>query len=294
MSSDFDFGEFLDESNQSELMILCLDLFGVLAKFQVDHNKLETAKVEILNNQITKNFEGFRSAISNLSGGDKSSQINSMKHINLMVDTLVGDSKSTDKFTKIEKVVKESIDGLIKGIASHGDLSKLVQVYNFLPNKKEIATLLGRITDYELEKDEAMENVKAALLKDDTEVLLSKILGDVAEKSASGFISANITDILQQRGVDFHIAGLVTKESLENLSDEQLKNSVLLMVNFSEDIFTSNPEFLENIQSDTHVLTSTSGVDKDTFDMLLLLKNERRGDMFDKYPVKVKEYRVFK
>ena len=294
MSSDFDFGEFLDESNQSELMILCLDLFGVLTKFQVDNNKLEKTKVEILNNQITKNFEGFRSTISNLSGGDKSSQINSMKHINLMVDTLVGDSKSTEKFTKIETVVNESIDELIKGIDSQGDLSKLVQVYNFLPNKKEIATLLGRITDYEQEEDEIIENVKAALLKDDTEVLLSKILGDVAEKSASGFISANITDILQKRGVDFHIAGLVTKESLENLSDEQLKNSVLLMVNFSEDIFTSNPEFLENIQSDTHVLTSTSGVDKDTFDMLLLLKNERRGDMFDKYPVKVKEFRVFK
>ena len=62
--------------------------------FKLITNKLETAKVEILNNQITKNFEGFRSAISNLSGGDKSSQINSMKHINLMVDTLVGDSKA--------------------------------------------------------------------------------------------------------------------------------------------------------------------------------------------------------
>ena len=210
-----------------------------------------------------------------------------------MVDTLVGDSKSTEKFMKIEKVVKESIDKLIKGIDSNGDLFKLVQVYNFLPNKKEIAILLGRITDYELKETKTMEKVKAALLKDDAEVLLSKILGDVAEKSASGFISANITDILQQRGVDFHIAGLVTKESLENLSDEQLKTSVLLMVNFNEDIFTSNPEFLENIQSDTHVLTSTSGVDKDTFDMLLLLKNERRGDMFNKYPVKVKEYKVF-
>ena len=57
MSSDFDFGEFLDESNQSELMILCLDLFGVLSKFQVDHNKLEAAKVEILNNQITNSSE---------------------------------------------------------------------------------------------------------------------------------------------------------------------------------------------------------------------------------------------
>ena len=222
------------------------------------------------------------------------SQINSMKHINLMVDTLVGDSKSTEKFTKIEKVVNESIDELIKGIDSQGDLSKLVQVYNFLPNKKEIAILLGRITDYELKDVEIMENVKAALLEDDVEVLLSKILADVAEKSASGFISANTTDILQQRGVDFHIAGLVTKESLENLSDEQLKTSVLLMVNFSEDIFTSNTEFLEAIQSDTHVLTSTSGVDKDTFDMLLLLKNERRGNLFDKYPVKIKEYRVFK
>ena len=211
-----------------------------------------------------------------------------------MVDTLVGDSKSTEKFTKIEAVVNESIDGLIKGIDSQGDLSKLVQVYNFLPNKKEIAILLGRITDYELKEAKTMEKVKAALLKDDAAVLLSKILANVAEKSASGFISANMTDILQQRGVDFHIAGLVTKESLENLSDEQLKNSVLLMVNFSEDIFTSNPEFLENIQSDTHVLTSTSGVDKDTFDMLLLLKNKRRGDMFDNYPVKVKEFRVFK
>ena len=113
-------------------------------------------------------------------------------------------------------------------------------------------------------------------------------------ESTSGFISDSIADIFQRRGVDFHIAGLVTKESLENLSDKQLKNNVLLLVNFSEDIFTSNPEFLDAIQSDTHVLTSTSGVDKDTFDMLLLLKNERRDNMFDKYPVKVKEYRVFK
>ena len=294
MSSDFDFGEFLDESNQSELMILCLELFAVLTKFQVDHNKLETAKVKILNNQLTQNFEGFRSAISYLSGGDKNSQINAMKHINLMVDTLVGDSKSTEKFTEIEKVVNESINGLIKSIDSRGDLFKLVQVYNFLPNKKEIAILLGRISDYELKDFEMMENVKAALLKDNVEVLLSKILAEISDESASGFISDNIADIFQRRGVDFHIAGLVTKESLENLSDEQLKNNVLLMVNFSEDIFTSNPEFLENIQSDTNVLTSTSGVDEDTFDMLLLLKNERRGDMFDKYPVKVKEYRVFK
>ncbi len=294
MSSDFDFGEFLDESNQSELMILCLELFAVLTKFQVDHNKLEIAKVEILNNQLTQNFEGFRSAISYLSGGDKNSQINAMKHINLMVDTLVGDPKSTEKFTEIEKVVNESINGLIESIDLHVDLFKLVQVYNFLPNKKEIAILLGRIADYELKDDEMMENVKAALLRDDAEVLLSKILANVAENSAAGFISANIIDILVQRGVNFHIAGLVTKESLENLSDEQLKNNALLLVNFSEDIFTSNPEFLDAIQSDTHVLTSTSGIDKDTFDMLLLLKNERRDDMFDKYPVKVKEYRVFK
>ena len=135
MSSDFDFGEFLDESNQSELMILCLDLFGVLTKLQVDNNKLEKTKVEILNNQITKNFEGFRSAISYLSGGDKSSQINSMKHINLMIDTLVGDAKSTEKYMEIEKVVNEAVDGLIKHIDSNDDLSKLVQVYNFLPYK---------------------------------------------------------------------------------------------------------------------------------------------------------------
>ena len=294
MSSDFDFGEFLDESNQSKLMILCLDLFGVLTKLQVDHNKLEAAKIEVLNNELTKNFEGFRSAISYLSDGDKSSQINSMKHINLMVDTLVGDAKSTEKYMEIEKVVIEAVDGLIKRIDSNDDLSKLVQVYNFLPYKKEIAILLGRITDYELKEVETMENVKAALLEDNVEVLLAKILAEIADKSASGFISDNIADIFQQRGVDFHIAGLVTKESLENLSDEQLKNNVLLMLNFSEDIFTSNPEFLDTIQNDTHVLTSTSGVDKDTFDMLLLLKNERRENLFDKFPVKVKEYRVFR
>ena len=294
MSSDFDFGEFLDESNQSKLMILCLDLFGVLTKFQVDNTKLEAAKIEVLNNELTKNFEGFRSAISHLSGGEKSSQINSMKHINLMVDTLVGDSKSTEKYMEIEKVVIEAVDGLIKRIDSNDDLSKLVQVYNFLPYKKEIAILLGRITDYELKEVETMENVKAALLKDDVEVQLAKILAEIADRSASGFISDNIADIFQQRGVDFHIAGLVTKESLENLSDEQLKNNVLLMLNFCEDIFTSNPEFLDSIQNDAHVLTSTSGIDKDTFDMLLLLKNERRGNIFDKYPVKVKEYRAFR
>ena len=248
MSSDFDFGEFLDESNQSKLMILCLDLFGVLTKLQVDHNKLEAAKIEVLNNELTKNFEGFRSAISYLSGGDKSSQINSMKHINLMIDTLVGDAKSTEKYMEIEKVVIEAVDGLIKRIDSNDDLSKLVQVYNFLPYKKEIAILLGRITDYELKEVETMENVKAALLKDDVEVQLAKILAEIADRSASGFIPDNIAEIFQQRGVDFHIAGLVTKESLGNLSDEQLKNNVLLMINFSEDLFTTNPEFLDAIE----------------------------------------------
>ena len=133
-----------------------------------------------------------------------------------------------------------------------------------------------------------------ALFQDDVEVLLSIILADIADKSASGFISDNIADIFQRRGVDFHIAGLVTKEALENLSDEQLKSNILVMLNFSEDVFTTNPEFLDAIQSDTYVLTSTSGIDQDTFDMLLLLKDGSRGDIFEKYPVKVKEYKVYK
>ena len=294
MPSDFDFGEFLDESNQSELIILCLELFGVLTELKVDHNKLEAAKVEILNNKLTKNFEGFKSAISYLSAGDNSSQINSMKHINLMTDTLVGDSKSTKKFIEIEKVVHESIDGLIKNINSNDDLSKLVQVYNFLPNKKELAIILSRITDYGLKVVDKMEYVKAALFGADVEFRLSEILAELADKSDLGFISANIADILKERGVEFHIAGLVTKEALEEISDEQLKTNILIMLNFNEDIFTTNPEFLDAIQSDTFVLTSTSGVDQDTFDMLLLLKNERRGDIFEKYPVKIKKYRVVK
>ncbi len=294
MSSDFDFGEFLDGSNQSELMILCLELFGVLTELKVDHNKLETAKIEVLNNQLTKNFEGFRSAISNLVGGNKSSQINAMKHINLMTDTLVGDSKSAKKFMEIEKVIDESINALIGGINSADDLSQLVQIYNFLPNKKELATVLSRITDYQLKAVERIEYVKGALLENDVEVQLSEILAELAENSAAGFISANVADVLQERGVDFHIAGLVTKEALENLSDEQLKSNILVMLNFSEDVFTTNPEFLDAIQSDTYVLTSTSGIDQDTFDMLLLLKDGSRGDIFEKYPVKVKEYQVYK
>ena len=294
MSSDFDFGEFLDESNQSELMILCLELFGVLTEFEVNHDKLETAKIEILNNQLTTNFEGFKSAISNLSVSDRNSQINSMKHINLMVDTLVGDPRSAKKFMEIEKVIDGSIDALIKSINSADDLSKLVQVYNFLPNKKEVATVLSRITDYELKAVERIEYLKAALSENDVEVQLSEILAKLADNSAAGFISANVADVLQERGVDFHIAGLVTKEALENLSNEQLKSNILLMLNFSEDVFTTNPEFLDAIQADTYVLTSTSGIDQDTFDMLLLLKDGSRGDIFEKYPVKVKEYKVYK
>ena len=66
------------------------------------------------------------------------------------------------------------------------------------------------------------------------------------------------------------------------------------MLNFSEDVFTTNPEFLDAIQADTYVLTSTSGIDQDTFDMLLLLKDGSRGDIFEKYPVNVKEYKVYK
>ena len=294
MSSDFDFGEFLDSSNQSGLMTLCLELFGVLAEKKIDRNRLETAKNEVLDNQLTKNFEGFRSAISHLSDDEKTSHINSMKQINLMTDTLAGDSKSEKKFSEIEKVISGSIDGLINGANSEIDIAKLVQVYNFLPRKKEVAIILGRITDYGLKAVEKLEDIKTSLLEDDVEVRLTKILAELSEKSSTGFISANIADILRERGVDFHIAGLVTKEALEDVSDKQLKTNILLMLNFHEDIYTSNPEFLDTIQNDAYVLTSTSVRDSDTFDMLLLLKNERGEDVFKEFPVKLKQYRVFK
>ena len=294
MSSDFDFGEFLDSSNQSGLMTLCLELFGVLAVKKTDRNRLETAKNEVLDNQLTKNFEGFRSAISHLSDDDKTSHINSMKQINLMTDTLAGDSKSEKKFSEIEKVISGSIDELINGANSENDIAKLVQVYNFLPRKKEVAIILGRITDYGLKALERLEDIKTSLLEDDVEVRLTKILAELSEKSSTGFIAASIADILRERGVDFHIAGLVTKEALEDISDNQLKTNILLMLNFHEDIYTSNPEFLDTIQNDANVLTSTSGRDPDTFDMLLLLKNGRGEDVFKKFPVNLKQYRVFK
>ena len=293
MSSDFDFGEFLDSSNQSGLMTLCLELFGVLAEKKIDRNRLETAKNEVLDNQLTKNFEGFRSAISHLSDDDKNSHINSMKQINLMTDTLAGDSKSEKKFSEIEKVISGSIDELINGANSENDIAKLVQVYNFLPRKKEVAIILGRITDYGLKALERLEDIKTSLLEDDVEVRLTKILAELSEKSSTGFIAASIADILRERGVDFHIAGLVTKEALEDISDNQLKTNILLMLNFHEDIYTSNPEFLDTIQNDANVLTSTSGRDPDTFDMLLLLKNGRGEDVFKKFPVNLKQYRVF-
>tara|TARA_B100000989_G_C19456658_1_gene434318 strand:- start:227 stop:1111 length:885 start_codon:yes stop_codon:yes gene_type:complete len=294
MSSDFDFGEFLDSSNQSELMTLCLELFGLLAAKNIDEDRLENAKVAVLNHQLTKNFEGFRSAISHLSDKDKKSHVNSMKHINLMTDTLVGDSKSKKRFSEIEKKINESVDELINGMNSENDMAKLVQVYNFLPSKKELAIILSRITDYGVKATEKMDFIKTTLMEDDVEVRLTQVLAELSEKSSSGFISANNADILQERGVEFHIAGLVTKEALENISDEQLKNNILLMLNFNEDIFTTNPEFLDTIQTDAYVLTSTSGMDSNTFDMLLLLKNERKVDIFEKFPVKVKEYKVCK
>ena len=293
MSSDFDFGEFLDSSNQSGLMSLCLELFGVLAEKKIDRNRLETAKNEVLDNQLTKNFEGFRSAISHLSDDDKTSHINSMKQIILMTDTLAGDSKSEKKFSEIEKIISGSIDRLINGANSEIDIAKLVQIYNFLPRKKEVAIILGRITDYGLKAVDKLEYIKSSLLEDDVEVRLTKILAELSEKSSTGFIAASIADILRERGVDFHIAGLVTKEALENISDKQLKTNMLLKLNFHEDIYTSNPEFLDTIQTDAYVLTSTSGSDSDTFDMLLLLKNEKGEDVFKKFPVKLKQYRVF-
>ena len=197
-------------------------------------------------------------------------------------------------FQRLKKKINESVDELINGMNSENDMAKLVQVYNFLPSKKELAIILSRITDYGVKATEKMDFIKTTLMEDDVEVRLTQVLAELSEKSSSGFISANNSDILQERGVEFHIAGLVTKEALENISDEQFINNILLMLNFNEDIFTTNPEFLDTIQFDTHVLTSTSGVDQDTFDMLLLLKNERREDIFEKFPVRVKAYKVCK
>ena len=93
------------------------------------------------------------------------------------------------------------------------------------------------------------------------EALLKKLLSD----EDRGFITGEERRILFDRGVKENFVNLITKESLKDLTLQNLLEDKLFLISFTETMLNDKPDFIEKITENGVILTSTGAESKDGF-----------------------------
>ena len=117
------------------------------------------------------------------------------------------------------------------------------------------------------------------------EALLKKLLSD----EDRGFITGEERRILLDRGVKESFVNLITKESLKDLTPQNLLEDTLFLISFTEEMLNDKPDFIEKITENGVILTSTGAESKDGFVFLVLSKNEMRNSFFENYDQSITE-----
>ena len=119
------------------------------------------------------------------------------------------------------------------------------------------------------------------------EALLTKLLSD----EDRGFITGKERRILLDRGVKEGLVNLITKDSLKDLTSQNLLEDKLFLIYFTEEMLNDKPDFIEKITENGIILTSTGSESKDGFVFLILSTNEISNSFFENYDKSITEVR---
>ena len=283
MSADFDFGNFLDLQNQATLKINCLRLFEHLCIEDGFHKKVEALKKEIINDPISESFSGFYESISNFRFGNHESTIKVFPHLCLMISTLNDDDASVSETTKVKKKLAEKLADLYNVASAMYDIWIIAQIHEFIEPGSKLAINLIRIIDLNLSDPSLAIEIRNILKGQNVELNMEQFLSKLLAQETRGFITGEWRQVLLERGVQEKFVNLITKESVKNLTKDNLANAKLFLISFKEDMLDNEPDFVDKITQNGIILTSTAAESEKGFIFLVMSTNDESAVFFKSY-----------
>ena len=288
MMTDFDFAGFLDTDNQKDFALSLINLFdGIISG---SDEKLINEKIKnVLNNSISKDFDGLVSVLNNFDFSSETSKISLLSIINLITPNLSVSDSLDNEWKETLLLSKKTISLKIKSIFEESDLRFIAQISQWIEKNNTNAINFQKLADL-FNDIENLDEFRNGIINKYPENL-SEIIEKLDNKRKKGFVQKDIVEILEKRGVGNNISVLVTQEAMSGISSHQLFTDPLIQVEINEN---NDPEkafeVMEVLPEIGTLLTSTASDKNGSFLFLVLCKNKNSIQELEKLNITFKEY----
>ena len=286
--TDFDFAGFLDTDNQKDFALSLINLFDII--ISGSDEKLINEKIKnVLNNSISKDFDGLVSVLNNFDFSSETSKISLLSIINLITPNLSVSDSLDNEWKETLLLSKKTISLKIKSISEESDLRFIAQISQWIEKDNTNAINFQKLADL-FNDIENLDEFRNGVINKYPENL-SEIIEKLDNKRKKGFVQKDIVEILQKRGVANNISVLVTQEAMSGISSQQLLTDPLIQVEINEN---NDPEkafeVMEVLPEIGTLLTSTASDKNGSFLFLVLCKNKNSIQELEKLNITFKEY----
>ena len=287
--TDFDFAGFLDTDNQKDFALSLINLFDII--ISGSDEKLINEKINsVLNNSISKDFDGLVSVLNNIEFSSETSKISLLSIINLITPNLSVSDSLDNEWKETLLLSKKTISLKIKSISEENDLRFIAQISQWIEKDNTNAINFQKLADL-FNDIENLDEFRNGIINKYPESL-SDIIEKLDNKRKKGFVQKDIVEILEKRGVGNNISVLVTQEAMSEISNEQLISNPVLQIEINENEDPENAfEVMELIPEIGVLLTSTAGNDDGTFIFLVLSNTENSVQELNRVNAKYKEFK---
>ena len=288
MMTDFDFAGFLDTDNQKDFALSLINLFdGIISG---SDEKLINEKIKnVLNNSISKDFDGLVSVLNNFDFSSETSKISLLSIINLITPNLSVSDSLDNEWKETLLLSKKTISLKIKSISEESDLRFIAQISQWIEKDNTNAINFQKLADL-FNDIENLDEFRNGIINKYPENL-SEIIEKLDNKRKKGFVQKDIVEILEKRGVGNNISVLVTQEAMSGISNHHLLTDPLIQVEINEN---NDPEkafeVMEVLPEIGTLLTSTASDKNGSFLFLVLCKNKNSIQELEKLNITFKEY----
>ena len=288
MMTDFDFAGFLDTDNQKDFALSLINLFnGIISDLNED--SINEKINDVLNNSISKDFDGLVSELNNFDLSSETSKISLLSIINLITPNLSVSDSLDNEWKESLLLSKKTISLKIKSIFKESDLRFIAQISQWIEKDNTNAINFQKLADL-FNDIENLDELGNDIINKYPENL-SEIIEKLDNKRKKGFVQKDIVEILEKRGVGNNISVLVTQEATSGISSHQLLTDPLIQVEINEN---NDPEkafeVMEVLPEIGTLLTSTASDKNGSFLFLVLCKNKNTIQELEKLNIKFKEY----
>ena len=288
MMTDFDFAGFLDTDNQKDFALSLINLFnGIISDLNED--SINEKINDVLNNSISKDFDGLVSELNNFDLSSETSKISLLSIINLITPNLSVSDSLDNEWKESLLLSKKTISLKIKSIFKESDLRFIAQISQWIEKDNTNAINFQKLADL-FNDIENLDELGNDIINKYPENL-SEIIEKLDNKRKKGFVQKDIVEILEKRGVGNNISVLVTQEATSGISSHQLLTDPLIQVEINEN---NDPEkafeVMEVLPEIGTLLTSTASDKNGSFLFLVLCKNKNSIQELEKQNIIFKEY----